>query len=103
MTVNMLTSEVIIEFLRVNKQMLRDRFHCEEIGLFGSFARNEQNETSDIDILVQFEKDTQDLYSIENDLKQYLKQQFGREIDVCSKKWIKPIFKPLVLNEAIYA
>lgn len=99
----MLTSDVILEFLRINKQMLRVRYHCEEIGLFGSFARNEQNETSDIDIIVQFEKDTQDLYTVEIELKQFLKSHFGREIDICSKKWIKPIFKPLVLNEAIYA
>ena len=103
MNVNMLTQETIIEFLRNNKQLLRTRFHCEEIGLFGSFARNEQNETSDIDIIVQFEKDTPDLYTIENELKEYIKSHLGREVDICSKKWIKPVFRPLVLKEAIYA
>jgi hypothetical protein len=71
--------------------------------LFGSFARNEQSEKSDIDILVQFEKDAPDLYNLELELKEFLKKQFNREVDVCSKKWIKPIFKPLILKEAIYA
>jgi len=52
---------------------------------------------------VQFEKDAPDLYSLELELKEYLKKQFNREIDICSKKWIKPIFKPLVLKDAIYA
>ncbi len=98
----MLTPEVIIEFLRINKQLLRDKFHCEEIGLFGSFARNEQNESSDIDIIVQFEKDTPDLYTVENELKEYIKSHLGRDVDICAKKWIKPVFKPLVLKEAIY-
>ena len=99
----MLSSSEIIQFLRSNKSLLREKYHCSEIGLFGSFARNEQTEKSDIDILVEFEKDTQNLFDIELQLKKYLKQQFGREIDVCSKKWIKPIFKPLVLKETLYA
>ena len=29
--------------------------------------------------------------------------QFNRPVDICAKKWIKPVFKPLVLKEAIYA
>ena len=99
----MLSSTEIIQFLKSNKPLLKEKYHCSEIGLFGSFARNEQTESSDIDILVEFEKDTPNLYEIESKLKKYLKQRFGREIDICSKKWIKPIFKPLVLNETLYA
>jgi hypothetical protein len=100
---NMLSTEEILLFLKTNKSYLLKRFHCSEIGLFGSFARNEQSEKSDIDILVQFEKDVPDLYNLELELKEYLKNQFNREIDICSKKWIKPIFKPMILKEAIYA
>lgn len=99
----MLSTEEILLFLKTNKSDLLKRFHCSEIGLFGSFARNEQSEKSDIDILVQFEKDAPDLYNLELELKEFLKKQFNREVDVCSKKWIKPIFKPLILKEAIYA
>lgn len=99
----MLTTGEILIFLKENKQFLLNKFHCTEIGLFGSFARNEQTENSDIDILVQFEKNAPDLYNLELELKEYLKKQFNREIDICSIKWIKPIFKPLVLKDAIYA
>jgi predicted nucleotidyltransferase len=99
----MLSSTEIIQFLKSNKSLLKNKYHCSEIGLFGSFARNEQTEKSDIDILVEFEKDTQNLYDIELQLKIYLKQKFDREIDICSKKWIKPIFKSLVLSETVYA
>ena len=99
----MLTSTDIISFLRDNMSYFREHFHCVEIGLFGSFARNEQTNASDIDILVVFEPGTQNLYEVELELKAYLKKRFDREIDICSKKWIKPIFKPMVLKEAIYA
>lgn len=99
----MLSSEEIIDYLKKNKSFFQENFYCSEIGLFGSFARNEQSEKSDIDILVQFEENAPDLYNIEIQLKEFLKQKFNREIDVCSKKWIKPIFKPFVLKEAIYA
>ena len=74
-----------------------------EIGLFGSFARNEQTEKSDIDILVVFDPNTPHLYEVEQELKKYLEKQFNRKIDICAKKWIKPIFKPIVLKDALYA
>jgi len=99
----MLTSNDIIRFLTENKSFLRNHFHCAEIGLFGSYARNEQTNQSDIDILVVFKPGTQNLYDVELELKEYLKKHFKKEIDICSKNWIRPIFKPLVLQEAIYA
>jgi predicted nucleotidyltransferase len=99
----MLSANEIIQFLKENKPYLSGHFHCSEIGLFGSFARNEQTEQSDIDILVVFEPETENLYDVELELKQYLERSFLREVDICSKKWIKPLFKPLVLKEAIYA
>ena len=99
----MLSSNEIIQFLTENKSYLRKQFHCSEIGLFGSFARNEQTDQSDIDILVVFETGTPNLYNVELELKEYLQTCFNREVDICSKKWIKPIFRPLVLKEAIYA
>jgi hypothetical protein len=71
---NMLSTEEILLFLKTNKSDLLKRFHCSEIGLFGSFARNEQSEKSDIDILVQFEKDAPDLYNLELELKEFLKK-----------------------------
>jgi uncharacterized protein len=99
----MLSTNEIIGFLRVNKPVFENRFHCTKIGLFGSFARNEQTEKSDIDILVVYKPDTPNLYDIEIELKNYIGSQFHRKVDICSEKWIKPIFKPLILKDAIYA
>lgn len=99
----MLASDEILNFVREHKLTLKEKFFVTEIGLFGSYARNEQTENSDIDFLVVFEPDTPDLYSVEKGLKKYLKNHFKREVDICAKKWINPIFKPLILNETIYA
>ena len=99
----MLTSDEILIFLRQNKKYIFDNFYCSDIGLFGSYARNEQTEKSDIDILVRFSDNAPDLYDLEAGLKDYLKNNLQREIDICSEKWIRPIFRPLVMKEAIYA
>ena len=99
----MLSSNGRIRSLSEKKSYLRDHFYCTEIGLFGSFARNEQTDLSDIDILVVFEPGTPNLYNVELELKEYLKKCSNREIDICSKKWIRPILKSIVLKEAIYA
>jgi uncharacterized protein len=98
----MTTASEILSFLKANRSVLKEKFHCEEIGLFGSFARNEQQDQSDVDILVQYEANTSDLYTVEQDLKNYLQVNFNRKVDVCSKKWIKPIFKKSIMNEVIY-
>ena len=73
-----------------------------KIGLFGSFARDEQNEKSDIDLIVLYESNTPDLYNNEYELKKVIQNKFNRKVDICSEKWIKPVFKPLILDEAIY-
>ncbi|MCF8360470.1 MAG: nucleotidyltransferase family protein [Prolixibacteraceae bacterium] len=98
----MTSTREIILFLKENKKLFREQFYCKEIGLFGSFARNEQTDKSDIDILVEFEPGTPDLFSVESGLKDYLREKFKRDIDICAKKWIKPVFRPLVMKEAIY-
>jgi hypothetical protein len=99
----MLTSEKILDVLKKNKPILQKKYHCNQIGLFGSFARNEQTKNSDIDILVVFDLNTNNLYEVEADLKKYLEMKFNRKVDICAKKWINPTFKPLILKETVYA
>ncbi len=48
----MQTGESILGFLRTNKAYIQEHFGIEKIGLFGSYARNEQTAKSDIDILI---------------------------------------------------
>ena len=99
----MLSSTEIIQYLKDNKNLFRKKFHCSEIGLFGSFARNENSANSDVDIVVVFQPNTPDLYDVELQLKEFLSKKWNRKVDICSKKWINPIFKKSILEEAIYA
>ena len=82
--------------------MLNNKYHLKKIGIFGSFARNEQTEKSDIDLLVEYESNTLKLYDVEEDLRNYISTTFNRKVDICTEKWMKPFFKPLILKEVIY-
>ncbi len=61
-------------------------FNPSYIGLFGSFARNEETETSDIDILYEMQKK----YSLFDlmDLKETLKNKLHREVDLVSREYL---------------
>ena len=99
----MKTRDQILSFLSQNKKLLRDRFHIIRIGLFGSYARGEQNLNSDIDLLVEFEDNTQDLYDLKIQLKDFFKKNIGLEVDICREKYIKPRIKNSILKETVYA
>lgn len=47
-----MTREVILDFLRAHKQEMHERFGLTKIGLFGSYARGEAREDSDIDVAI---------------------------------------------------
>ena len=54
----------IIEILRSHEPETKKRFNVRRIGVFGSFARGEEKDTSDVDILVEFENPTFDNFII---------------------------------------
>jgi hypothetical protein len=99
----MKTKDQILTFLAQNKKLFRAKFHIVRIGLFGSYAREEQNQNSDLDILVEFEENTQDLYELKIQLKEFFQIQLGIDIDICREKYIKPRFKSSILKETVYA
>ena len=99
----MKTRDQILNFLAQNKKLFREKYHIIRIGLFGSYARGEQNISSDIDILVEFEDNTQDLYDLKLQLKDFFLNKLGIEIDICREKYIKPRIMELILEETLYA
>jgi predicted nucleotidyltransferase len=99
----MKTKDQIFMFLAQNKDLFRDKFHIIRIGLFGSYARNEQNIDSDLDLLVEFEDNTQELYELKLQLKDFFLKNLGIEIDICREKYIKPRIKKQILKETVYA
>jgi uncharacterized protein len=98
----MLNKDDILNFLEEQKSAFRNEFQIIKLGLFGSFARNEQSEDSDIDLLVEFAPNTKDLTKKKESIRNLFKSRFNREVDICREKYIKPYFKAQILNSAIY-
>lgn len=98
----MLTQQNILNFLYENKLFICEHFHVVKIGIFGSFARNEQSADSDIDILIEMENNVSNIYDLKWNLREFLKNQFQREVDICNTKHIKPYARDFILKDAIY-
>lgn len=96
-----LNKENIIEFLQKNKPYLHDKYGVESIGLMGSYARDEQNEESDIDFIVEFDEIS---YSKLAGLAIYLETEFAKKVDIIRKR---EMMRKSLINraktEAIYA
>jgi predicted nucleotidyltransferase len=87
--------------LQERKNYLVEKFGVMEIAIFGSYARGEQREDSDVDLIVDFKEGwkTFDNYM---DLKFYLEELFGKKVDLVIKSAINPRIKPFIIEEAIY-
>lgn len=95
-------TEQVLEFLRNHRQTLKSDLRIVKLGLIGSFARGQQTDNSDIDLLVEFEPKTDDIYGKKAKLKELLKASFDREVDICREKYMKPHIKSYLLKDAIY-
>ena len=85
--------------LKKLKPILEKNYKVKTIGLFGSFAKNEANEDSDVDILVQFSEDIGWEFV---DLKQFLEENLEREVDLVTVEALKPELKEEILRDMIY-
>jgi predicted nucleotidyltransferase len=68
-----------------------------KIGVFGSAARNENTENSDIDILYLL-KDTVGLFNLVR-MKDNLEEKLNKKVDLVSEKYIHPKLKPYIMND----
>ena len=98
----MATQVEILDFLTRNKQFFRDKYGITRIGLFGSYARREQSPDSDVDLIVEFEQDTPNLYDVKRSVKEYIKEKLKLDVDIAREKYIKAIYRDSILKETIY-
>lgn len=96
----MKTLEEIKQWLGQNKLMLQERYQVREIGIFGSYVRKEQTETSDVDVLVEFSQ-TPSLLTFVN-LENYLSDNLGVKVDLVHKGGLKPRIGERILAEVVY-
>ena len=96
----MKTLNEIRQVLSLQKQSICEIYRITEIGIFGSYARGDETETSDIDILVDYETAPTLIMLVE--LRDYLSQLFGIKVDIVTKNGLKPRIRERVLAEVVY-
>ena len=91
--------EEVLDILRTHKPMLAERFGVTELALFGSFARNEATDESDVDILVRYDgpATSKSYFGVQF----YLEDLIGRRVDLVTHKALRSEFRPYVEREAV--
>jgi hypothetical protein len=89
----------IKKILIKHKPEIVHRFHVKEIGVFGSYVRQEQTYKSDVDILVDFSQPI-GLDFIE--LGYYLEDILGLKVDLVTLRAIKKQMKQTILGEVVF-
>ena len=87
----------IFKTLKENEKKIKD-FKVRELSIFGSFARGENTNMSDLDFLVEFDKASFDSYM---DLKFFLEDLFHTKVDLVVKKNLKERLRLIILREAV--
>ncbi len=95
-----MTTQEIIQKIASNLPMLREKYHVNKLGIFGSAARGENTEQSDIDILVDFDTPIGffDFIRLEN----FLSELLQKKVDLISEKAVKPIIRESILRDTVY-
>ena len=93
-----MTCDDVLDLLKAHKPLLAERFGVTQLALFGSFARDQATDRSDVDILVQFDGPaTAKSYF---GLQFYLEDLLSRPVDLVTTKALRNEFRPYVEREA---
>ena len=95
----MRTRDQVLELLSRNRDRIRS-LGVRSLALFGSAARNEATDVSDLDFLVEFDRKSFDNYM---DLKFFLEELLGRRVDLVLKDAVRPRLREPILAEAVHA
>lgn len=89
-----------MNYLKEHYSEFKNKYNVEKIGLFGSYARDEATENSDIDIFVKMKPSLFDMVAI----KEQIENDLNRKVDIIREhKNIKPIFLKMIQKDLIYA
>ncbi len=91
--------KIDIEEIKRKSLPILQRYGVKKIGLFGSCVREEMREDSDVDMLVEIEKDISLLDFV--GLKIEIEEALGRKVDLVEYNTIKPLLKERILKEQV--
>ncbi len=90
----------VLKILRAHKGILSERFGVAELAIFGSFARDEATEESDVDILVHFDGPAH--WKRFFDAQFYIEDLLGRDVDLATEKMVRAEIRPYVEREIVH-
>lgn len=90
----------VIQRLSQRQNEIRTRYHVTSLALFGSASRDQLREISDVDLVVNFAGPA--TFNGYFDLKFYLEEVLGREVDLATAQMLKPRFRQHIEDEMIY-
>lgn len=93
------TRDTILQVLKALEPELSEKHKVREIGLFGSYVRGEQDEQSDIDILVVLEEEAT-LFDLVR-LEMFLEEQLGQTVDIVPKDDVREELRDEILRETV--
>ena len=98
-TKSKLSRDEVLQLLRSHKKVLKERFGVTEISLYGSFARDEATEDSDIDVVVKFDgsPSARSYFGAQF----YIEDLFGRSVDLARRHELRKEILPHVDRDLI--
>ncbi len=96
----MVSKEKILDSIRAELPFIKKTYEVKKIGLFGSYARDEQKEISDVDLLVEFSTPISffTLFKLED----YLSDKLDVEVEIVTPGALKELTIPTIMRDLIY-
>ncbi len=96
---SVISRDDILAKLRSAKPMLENKYNIKTLALFGSYSRNDASSDSDVDLLVDFEKNIGIRFV---DLADEIEEFVHLRVDLVSRNGIKPKYYQAILPQLIY-
>ncbi|MGM0623287.1 MAG: type VII toxin-antitoxin system MntA family adenylyltransferase antitoxin [Campylobacterota bacterium] len=95
-----MTKEAVLNYLKSHKDEFAKKYKISQLALFGSFAKGEQKEDSDIDIAINTQVSD---YFLLYDFKESLEKAFDKKVDIIRlREKMNPTLKKRILKDSIY-
>ena len=92
--------EYLLKILKELSQEVKEKYRAKIKGIFGSYAKGEERENSDLDVLVEFASDADLIHFV--GLSLFLEEKLGIKVDVVPYDTVREEIKERVFGEVIY-
>lgn len=92
--------EAVLELLRREGPRLRAEYHVASLALFGSVARGDASEASDVDLLVAFDRPVGLFHLVRT--QEHLEALLGRPVDLVTSGGLRPRLRARIAREALH-